>query len=155
MIHRMLLRRRSQLRFHRARRGAVGTLVYLAALIVIPAAIVAGVAVGIHPSGGTTPVAPGGPGISVTIRVSPCLNSAPIPLISCTTQPLTLLLYAEVIDVSAPYVFLWNFGDGSVPGLGQTLTHTFPNCNLYTVTVVVLDEMGTGSNSTTVYPCTA
>lgn len=90
----------------------------------------------------------------MTIRVSPCLNAAPIPLIACTTQSLTLLLYAEVIDVSAPYVFLWNFGDGSVPGLGQMLTPTFPNCNPYTVMVVVLDEMGTGSNSATAYPCT-
>jgi hypothetical protein len=53
-----------------------------------------------------------------------------------------------------PYVYLWSFGDGSSPGYGQSLDHTFPaGCGFYTVTVWAMGVAGAGSNATIVRAC--
>ena len=36
----------------------------------------------------------------------------------------------------------WNFGDGTVPAMGETTNHTYPMVGLYTVTLTVCDAAG-------------
>jgi len=141
-------------RFRHASLGATAPVISLAALVLIPTVLVASLVVAIHPSGGSTPGISGGGGISVTIRASICLNVNPIrPDIFCDQEPPTLVLGAQARGGVSPYTFLWSFGDGSLPAIGEVLDHTFPDCRNYTVTVVALDEMGMGSNSATLTAC--
>lgn len=60
---------------------------------------------------------------------------------------------AEVSGGAPPYVYVWSFGDGSSPGFGQSLEHTFPGCGFFSVAVVVVGWMGAASNSTSVGLC--
>ena len=150
----MVALRRPGVRLRHASLGATATVIPLAALVLIPTVLVAGLLVGIPPSGGSLPGISGGGGISVTIRASICLNVNPIrPGVFCDQEPLTLVLGAQATGGGSPYTFLWSFGDGSPPAIGQVLDHTFPDCRDYTVTVVALDQMGMGSNSTALTAC--
>ena len=150
----MVAGRRSRIRFRHARYGAISALIPFAALVIIPAAVVAGLAVAVPPGGTSAQGTGGGGGISVAIRWSVCLGFyAVVPGIPCATQPDTLSFTAVLTGGAPPYMFLWNFGDGSGPALGQIVHHTFPACSSYTVGVVVLSQSGGASNSTTVASC--
>jgi PKD repeat protein len=44
--------------------------------------------------------------------------------------------------------YLWTFGDGSLPGEGTTLSHTFEEPGLYTVSLAVTDDQNAGAIAT-------
>jgi len=150
----MVAGQRSHVRFRHARSGAIGALIPFAALVIVPAAVVAGLAVAVHPGGTSAQGTGGGSGISVAIRWSACLAFfETVSAIPCAGQPHTLGFTAVVTGGAPPYFFLWNFGDGSAPALGQIVHHTFPLCSSYMVAVMVLSQSGAASNSTTVTGC--
>lgn len=151
----MLVTRRSQGRFRRAGVGAVGTIVSVAALVLIPTAVVAGLAVTVHPSGSSVPATGASAAVSVRILATPCVLE-PVPGASpvvCVAQYLTVHFIAVVTGGAPPYVYLWSFGDGSLPGFGNPVNHTYPACGSYAVGVGVVSSAGLVSNGTTVSSC--
>ena len=150
----MVVEGRSRTRYRHGRIGAVGTAIPLAALVLVPAVVLVGLAISVHPSGAPGSGTSGAGGLTVAISWSRCLNFYDVvPQIVCHTQPLTVGLSAVVTGGAPPYFFVWNFGDGSSPAFGQIVHHAFPACGLYTVSVLVLSQAGVGSNSTTANGC--
>jgi PKD repeat protein len=47
--------------------------------------------------------------------------------------------------------FAWNFGDGSIPLSGPTVSHTYANAGSYTVTVTVTDTAGATSTTSKIF----
>ncbi len=56
--------------------------------------------------------------------------------------PLTVSFTALVSGGSAPYAFVWHFGDGTANATVQNPSHTFATPGLYTVDLVVVDNRG-------------
>ncbi len=56
--------------------------------------------------------------------------------------PAALDLSAQAADGVAPYVFEWDFGDGT-KGSGAAVSHTYRATGTYRVTVAVTDARGT------------
>lgn len=143
--------------FRRSKRAAAGAGIALAALVLIPSATVAGLLIGIPPSSGRPPVPVGGGGVSVTISVRFVCMVAPVeerPAV-CVPMQNTLMFSAALSGGASASLFVWTFGDGSFPEFGQVLQHTFPSCDLYTVSVVAFGAGAPIANSTAVYPCAA
>jgi hypothetical protein len=151
----MLANGRPRTRFRPARRGIVGATIPLVALVLIPSAMVAGLVLGSPPTGGSGPTSGVTSGVSVSITALPACLLVPSGVVHdlCLAPPGTLRLAAVVSGGAPPYVYVWSFGDGTSPGVGQTLLHTFPGCGAYVVGVVVFSAAGTGSDSTTVHAC--
>ena len=139
----------------RSRLGVAGMVAGLAALVLIPTAVIAGLTIAVHPAGGSTSGTGGGSGVSVTIRVLPsCLPLVVTgPTGACLGPALTFRFVAEISGGVPPYAYIWSFGDGSLPGFGQMVNHTFPDCNPYLVTAQVVSWSGAGSDHTTVRAC--
>lgn len=142
-------------RAHRFRarneRAVAGPLLALVVLVVAPVVVVAGLVVGIPPTSGTPPPFERPGPLSVSI-----LNVHSRSCFVVSFSPPTcrsLDLFATAHGGLPPYTFAWDFGDGSGPAFGAAVTHTFPACGIYNVTVVVVTFQGTASNSTRVFPC--
>ena len=143
-------------RFRHSSLGVAGVGIALVALVLVPCATVAGLMVGMPPGTGR-PSAPGiGAGSSVTITTHLVCETyilavgAPI----CALEPYTLWFAATLNGGANASLYVWTFGDGTLPAFGQSLEHIFPGCGEYTVSVVALGGGGgTVANSTTVYPC--
>lgn len=56
--------------------------------------------------------------------------------------PLEVDLKARVSGGQGPFVFEWDFGDGSDPAKGRKQEHTYPETGQYKVTVRVVDSLG-------------
>src|SRR5439155_1333953 len=69
------------------------------------------------------------PGVAVTISSNPTVSS-----------PLTFT--ATVTGGTSPYTFSWDFGDGSLSGTGNPVTHTYDSSGAKTVTLGVTDASG-------------
>ncbi len=74
------------------------------------------------------------------------------------TAPLTVIFSPQVNGTLTPFIYSWSFGDGSKPGSGPTVSHTFSGPGTYTVRLEVKDASG-GSDSAVltvqVYPSAA
>jgi PKD domain len=142
-------------RFRRRQLGVAGVGIALAALVLIPSAIVAGLIVGVPPGSGRPVVTIGGAGPSVRINAElVCVAAVSETPRVCALAPLTLRFFATLSGGATASFYAWNFGDGSIPAFGASLNHTFPSCAAYIVSVTVWG--GTGgvlSNSTGIYPC--
>jgi len=116
--------------------------------VLLPTAVFAGLALAVHPGGSSTPSTGGAPGMSVRILVTACIL-LPGPLaadVPCVTEFQTLHFIAIVTGGAAPYLYLWSFGDGTLPGFGDPVNHTFAQCGIYSVGVEVLSPSGMASN---------
>jgi len=150
MVGRTLPRRR----FRRSSLGVAGAGIALVALVLVPSALVAGLIAGLPPSSGRPPMTGGG-GVSVAISVRLVCEPVQVTLraATCPPMPNTLEFSATLSGGASASVYLWSFGDGTVPAFGQTVQHTFPGCALFTVSVLAFGGGGTVTNSTTLYPC--
>ncbi len=140
--------------FRRSRRArpvrAVASLVPLLALLaLIPAVTVAGLIAAVPSQGSSS--SPFGNHATLLVRFAFTLETclSPTDLSSCRV----VSLFALAAGGSPPYVYVWNFGDGTLPGFGQNVTHVFPACGIYTVTVWVTAPGATGSESHSVVVC--
>jgi len=70
----------------------------------------------------------------------PSIDSASIPSTGTAAQPLPFT--AQASDVWGPVTLSWNFGDGSAPAAGLTVTHAFAAAGTDTVTVTATDAAG-------------
>ena len=59
-----------------------------------------------------------------------------------------MYLSSSVIGGTAPYSYIWNFGDGTTSNLANP-THTYESEDTYTVTLVVTDSQGKEDSDTT------
>ncbi len=80
-----------------------------------------------------TSVLSGPPPLTATVRANPSTGSL----------PLTVIFTSLVSGGIPPYVWGWNFGDGST-GTGENITHTFQSVGTFTVVLTVVDS-GTSS----------
>jgi hypothetical protein len=153
----MALQVRPQARFRRSDRALAGAVLPLAVLVLAPIVLVAGLIAAVPSKGGSAPSSGGFSGTSVTISERrDCGPVAPPPAPEDLVCPLSVTWHFSAVATGGipPYDYLWSFGDGSGPGYGQSLDHTFPaGCEVYTVTVVAIDLAGAGSNSTAVRAC--
>lgn len=134
-------------RFRHSNRALSGPTLPLAILAIAPIVLMIGLAVAVPRNGTSAPSFGPPPGIRVSIEATfTCVHL-------CAPLPYTLRLSAVVRGTLVPDLYLWTFGDGSTPAYGQNVTHTFPNCDSYVVTVWVAAGIVTGSNSTTVRAC--
>ncbi len=84
------------------------------------------------------------------------LTIAPLPIapsFTVSTNPtevnLPVSFSAKASGGTLPYVsFSWNFGDGSAPGSGNTVTHSYASAGTFRVTVTVTDSAGKTGTST-------
>jgi hypothetical protein len=128
--------------------------------VLVPIVLLAGLVAAVPSKGGAATSSGGISGTSVSIadRIV-CLPAAgPLSVLEPCLYGVAWRFSAAATGGIPPYVYLWTFGDGSVPAIGQTVDHTFPShtvseCQLYTVTVVAIDLAGTGSNTTAVRGC--
>ena len=105
--------------------------------MIVPAGLAAGLVLAVPPTGGTVPTSGGGNGITVSItpEYPPCLAS-----------PCVITLYAEVRGGEPPYVYVWTLGDGSA-AFGQGVSHSFPTCGVYPVSVWVMVILASGTTA--------
>jgi PKD repeat protein len=77
-----------------------------------------------------------------TIRVSVAVNATADP--QCGTAPLNVCFSGEADGGTAPYTYLWNFGDGATANntREQNPCHGYMNVGNYTVTLTVTDALG-------------
>lgn len=67
------------------------------------------------------------------------------------TKPLTVTFLASGSNGVPPYLYSWDFGDGSNIVVGDSVTHTFAESGIYTITVTATDAIPViGTRSTTV-----
>jgi PKD repeat protein len=64
------------------------------------------------------------------------------------TAPHTVNFTTSATGGNAPLSYTWYFGDGSAPGSGDTITHTYQNAGVYEATVVVTDANGDTARDT-------
>jgi PKD repeat protein len=123
--------------------------------VLVPIVLVAGLVATVPSKGGSAPSSGLTSAISVTIsdRIVCAPAAGPVSVLYSCPTGLAWRFSAAATGGVPPYVFLWSFGDGSLPASGQTVVHTFPDCDLHTVTVVAIDLAGAGSNSTIVRGC--
>ncbi len=76
-----------------------------------------------------TTVLSGPPPLTATVQANPSSGSL----------PLTVVLTSVVSGGIPPYVWGWNFGDGST-GTGENITHTFQSVGTFTVALTVVDS---------------
>jgi PKD repeat protein len=81
--------------------------------------------------------------LSVTLSVNPSMGPA----------PLATMLVASVTGGSAPFVYSWNFGDGSSgtggSGNSSSVGHTYVAAGTYKAQVTVTDASGSTASATT------
>jgi PKD repeat protein len=51
-------------------------------------------------------------------------------------------------DMLSAQNYCWNFSDGSLPSLGQTITHSFADNGTYSAILIVTDSNGSSSTQT-------
>jgi PKD repeat protein len=85
-----------------------------------------------------------GPPLSVVANAAPLTGAT----------PLVVNFSAEASGGTAPYAFLWQFGDGAT-GLSQNTSHTYPTAGAYSANLTVTDHVGaTKVDHWTVVPTT-
>jgi hypothetical protein len=152
---------RPRVRFRRSDRALAGAALPLAILVLVPVVLVAGLVAAVPSKGGSAPSSGGvsGTSVSISVRVVCVPTAGSVSILVPCPSGVGWHFSATTTGGIPPYVYLWSFGDGSAPAVGQSVDHIFPNhtvsgCQLYTVTVWVLDPAGAGSNTTALRGCT-
>lgn len=91
------------------------------------------------------------PTLGVTVDDAPTLGSVFAGSPQRQETGWLVELGADAADDGGPPVLTWDFGDGSPPGSGASVTHLYAAPGTYTVTAVATDARGqTARNATTV-----
>jgi hypothetical protein len=135
----------------------------LALLVLVPIVLVAGLVAAVPSKGGSAPYSGGfsGTSVSISARIACLPSPGPLSVLSACLYGIAWHFSATATGGIPPYAYLWSFGDGSGPGFGQSVTHTFPTpnqlfpggCVRYTVTVWALGVASTASNTTAIGGC--
>lgn len=139
------LRRRRRLL--RSRRGVAPAILLVALLALVPVVVTAGLITAVRPTGTPAP-SENVPPISAHIVIAYMACNPPV-FAGC----LVWNFFSTAEGGIPPYVFAWNFGDGSPPAIGQNVTHTFLQCGHYNVTVWAGNLGGSGSDSMNLFLC--
>jgi PKD repeat protein len=86
--------------------------------------------------------------VTVTVNnLAPTIQAILSP--DSITEGSTVQFSATATDSSHDALsYSWNFGDGSLPSLGQTITHSFADNGTYSATLTVTDSNGSSSTQT-------
>jgi len=83
---------------------------------------------------------------SCTTTTSAVVTNIPGPIASFSAQPNPATIYNPVLFVNNSsgnvVSWNWNFGDGSLSGSGNEVSHQYPNLGAYSVTLTVTDNNG-------------
>jgi PKD repeat protein len=87
---------------------------------------------------------------TLTVRVTVPLSAELLATPTKGLAPLDVTFTDASSGGSLPYAISWNFGDGSSPGAGGVIGHTYTTPGNYTATESVTDAVGTVSQITVV-----
>lgn len=81
-------------------------------------------------------------------------HSRPLYTHPCSNSSWSITFFANASGGTAPYSFVWTFGDGSADSTDRNVTHVFPSWGIFNVSIAVKDVLRDTATSTIVVEST-